>query len=324
MMMTNNDILSDIVWVESERPKTIADCILPKETEKNIKALVKKKEIPSMIFYGSPGVGKTSVALAICNELGYEVLMINGSNEGRLIDTLRNKITNFASSISVFGNKKCVIIDEADYLPEELIQPAMRNFIEEFARVGVVFIFTCNSISRIIDPLKSRCALIDFSVRKEDAMDMKIKLIKRVQDILIKKGVTVENDTILPLMVKKYFPDMRRLLNELQFRSGSGVLDSSALSTKSASNIDELVSLLKGKSIKSVREWIATEPYIDVGSVTKELYNRMYDICVDGNSMADFIAIIADWNYKSAFMTDTEIALMAMFVEMMNDVDFKE
>lgn len=315
--------LNDLIWTEGFRPKNVDECILPKKLKKHIKSLIKKDTIPNMIFSGIQGSGKTSLALAICNELGYEVLMINGSNEGRLIETLRTKITNFASSMSLDGSKKCVILDEADYIPEETVQPALRNFIEEYSRAGVVFIFTCNNLTRIIEPLQSRCSLIDFNISKDESMDMKIELIKRLQFILKQENITIASDEILPKLVQKFFPDIRRLINHLQLTTGSGILDSSALTIVEKSEYTELVQYLKDKNVKAAREWIALQSYIGVPELTKFLYNEMYKIS-ETSTMAEYITILADWNYKSAFMSDKEIAMAALVVDLMTQINFKK
>lgn len=311
-------------WVEKYRPKLIDDLITPESTKTKIKALLKNDSIPNMLFYSpTPGTGKTSTALAICNTLGMQTLMINGSNEGRLVDTLRNKIIPFASSMSIDAKKKCVIIDEADYMPEEMIQPALRNLIEEFNKAGVVFIFTCNNVSRIIEPLRSRCALIDFTIKKDDAKTMKMDLCKRLIEILKQESVKIENPEILPKMIQMYFPDCRRLINELQLATTDGVLDSSALTpAMAASEIVELVELVKQKKVKSVREWIAQNPHCSIETINKYLYDSMYDI-VKQQSMADLILIVANWNYKSSFMSDKEIAIAACLTDLMMTCEFQ-
>lgn len=314
----------DKAWVEKYRPSNIDDLIVPKSTKTKIKALMDSDSIPNMLFYSpTPGTGKTSTALAICNSLDLQPLMINGSNEGRLVDTLRNKIIPFASSMSLDNKRKCVIIDEADYMPEEMIQPALRNLIEEFNRVGVVFIFTCNNVSRIIEPIRSRCALIDFSISKSDAKEMRLGLLQRAIEILKLENVKIENAEILPKMVQLYFPDNRRFINELQLATTDGVLDNSALTPAMAdSEISELIENLKGKKVKSTREWIALNPHISIEVITKYLYDNMYEL-IKQESMADFILIIANWNYKTSFMADKEIGIAACLTELMMSCEFK-
>lgn len=314
----------DKAWVEKYRPCNIDELIVPKATKTKIKALMASDSIPNMLFYSpTPGTGKTSTALAICNSLNLQPLMINGSNEGRLVDTLRNKIIPFASSMSLDNKRKCIIIDEADYMPEEMIQPALRNLIEEFNRVGVVFIFTCNNVSRIIEPIRSRCALIDFTINKSDAKEMRLGLLQRAIEILKLENIKIENAEILPKMVQLYFPDNRRFINELQLATTDGVLDNSALTpAMSDSEISELIENLKGKRVKSTREWIALNAHISIEIITKHLYDNMYEL-IKQESMADFILIIANWNYKTSFMADKEIGIAACLTELMMSCEFK-
>ena len=317
--------IDNISWAEKYRPKTIDEVILPTSLKKKVKSLIKNDNIPNMIFHStSPGTGKTSLALAICNELGYDVLMINGSNEGRLIDTLRTKVTNFASSVSLEGNKKCVIFDEADYIPEETVQPALRNFMEEFDKLGVAFIFTANNVNRIIEPLRSRCSTIDFSFDKKDVSKLKLEIAKKSLDILKAENITIESDEILPTMIQKLFPDNRKLINELQFKTADGKLDSSALTNiADKSELVELITLLKGKNFKSIREWVALHPYIDLQTISSYLYNNMLKI-TKATTAPEFIIILADWSYKQSFMTDKELAITAMLVDLITQIELTE
>lgn len=309
-------MLKDIIWEEKYRPRTIEDCIMPVATKQFFMSLVKKKELPNLLLSGPAGTGKTTAALALCNELNYETLMINGSNEGRLIDTLRSKITSFASQMSLSGQLKCVIIDEADYLPQETIQPALRNFIDEFSKSNVKFIFTCNYPNKIIDPLHSRCAGIDFTIPKDEALPLMAEAVKRIKFILESEKVEIENTTILIKLAQKHFPDMRRLVNEVQFKSGTGTLDSSALTGVVNTEFKELIEHLVNKDAKRTREWVASQPYLSIEDIARDLYNNMNSIC-SKNTMAQYIATLADWSYKSNFMPDKEIAVVAMLVDLM-------
>lgn len=313
---------SDLVWEETYRPKTIAECILPASAKSFFTSIVSKGEMPNMLLTGPAGVGKTTVARALCNELDYEVLIINGSNEGRLIDTLRNKITQFASSMNLTGQKKCVLIDEADYLPTDTVQPALRNFIDTFSAAGVKFIFTCNYPEKIIEPLQSRCAVVDFTIGKSDFLPMMGQAAKRVQFILKNENIEIENETVMLKIVKKYFPDMRRLLNEIQYKTSTGKLTTDALSGVVNSDLVELTRYLADRSVKEARIWVAEQPYLSVEVITKGLYDNMYNIC-STDTMAQFIITLADWQYKSSFMPDKELAIIAMFVDLMMQCELK-
>ena len=309
-------MLENIIWEEKYRPKTIEECIMPTATKKFFLDLLKKQQLPNLLLSGPPGTGKTTAAKALCEELDYEVLVINGSNEGRLIDTLRSKITNFVSQMSLSGQLKCVIIDEADGLPQETVQPALRTFINEFSSLGVKFIFTCNYPSKIIEPLHSRFAGIDFKIPKEEALPLMGAAAKRIKYILAQENVTVENDLVLLTLVKKYFPDMRRLLNEIQFKTGSGALESNALTGVNNSELKTLVTYLSNRDAKACRNWIASQPYLSLQDIVHDLYKAMDSIC-SNETKAQFISIIADWSYKSNVMPDQEIAVAAMLVDLM-------
>lgn len=318
------DILSKS-WVEKYRPKNIDELIIPADTKAKIKSFIDSESVPNMLFFSpTPGTGKTSTALAIAATLDFDVLMINGSNEGRLIETLRTKVVNFASVMSIAGKKKCIIIDEADYMPEESIQPALRNMIEDFNKIGVVFIFTCNNVDRIIDPIKSRCALIDFSVRKENAKELKFALLERVAQILKAENIKIENESILPALIKLYFPDNRRLLNELQLATSDGILNTTALSPQlTGDSLVDLVDIVKQRKLKSMREWVGQNPNISIQTINRYFYDNAYDI-FEAQSISDFILIAGNWNYKSSFSTDKEIAITANLTEIMSTCTFTE
>lgn len=307
------------VWVEKYRPQVITDCILPKATKKEFQGFIKSGKIPNLLLHGPAGTGKTTAALALCSELDYEVLLVNGSNEGRLIDTLRNKITNFASSVSLDGRRKCVILDEADYLGSE-VQAALRSFIEQFAS-NCSFILTCNFPNRIIQAIHSRCACIDFTVPKDERQPMIIDLYKRVAYILGEEGVEFDKQ-VLATMIGKFFPDMRRLLNELQRKGINGSIDTGSLGGNSVDEIAELIGFLKDKNFKEIRKWVASTTNLDISFIGRSLYDKMYDIC-EAESMPNLILLIADYQYKDAHVADKEINIMALLTEIMMNVEFK-
>lgn len=306
------------VWTEKYRPLVIADCILPKATASEFAGFIKLGKIPNMLLAGQAGTGKTTTALALCRELEYDYIVINGSNEGRLIDTLRTKITNFASSVSLDGSRKCVILDEADYIPAE-IQAALRGFMEEFAS-NCSFILTCNFPNRIMGAIHSRCAVIDFTIPKDERQTLIIALFKRISMILDAEGVKYDKRALVT-MVGKFFPDMRRLLNELQ-RKGVDGIDSGSLDGAVESDLADLVKNLKSKNFKEVRKWVATTPNLDIGYISRQLYDNMYELCVH-EDMPNLIMLLAEYQYKNAFVADKEINVMAMLVEIMAAVRFK-
>ena len=322
-MRDRKNMISDIVWESKYRPNNIDDCILPADTKARFKNMVAKGEFPNMLLSGPAGTGKTTAARALCEELDYELLIINGSNEGRLIDTLRSKITNFASQLSLSGQSKCVLIDEADYLPQESIQPALRNFMDEFTATDVKFIFTCNFPNKIIEPLHSRCAVVDFKIPKDESMQLKSEAAKRIRHILKQENIKVENVDILLKMVHKYFPDMRRLINEIQYKTTTGALEVNALSGVNSEGIVELSKILSEKNAAAAREWIAEQPYLSVDDIAQDLHKNMYNIC-SKETMPQFILTIAEWLYKSKFMGDREIATAAMLVDLMLNTEIRK
>lgn len=307
------------VWTEKYRPHVIANCILPKATASEFEGFIKVKKIPNLLLCGPAGTGKTTTALALCHELEYDWIVINCSNEGRLIDTLRTKITNFASSVSLEDKRKCVILDESDYLPNE-IQAALRSFIEEFAG-NCSFILTCNFPNRIMSALHSRCAVIDFTIPRDERESLIIKLYKRVATILEQESITFDKKA-LGAMVSKFFPDMRRLLNELQRKGVGGSIDAGSISGAVESDLMELVGFLKSKNFRETRKWVATTPNLDLGYISKELYNNMYEICVH-EDMPTLVMLLAEYQYKNSFVADKEINAMALFCEVMTSVRFK-
>jgi len=313
-----NDV-DQILWVEKYRPKTIADCILPEQLKNTFQQYVDKKEIPNLIFAGSAGVGKTTVAKAMCDEIGADYIMINGSDESG-IDTLRTKIKGFASTVSLIGGRKVIIIDEADYLNPNSTQPAFRGVIEEFAS-NCSFIFTCNYKNRIIQPIHSRCSVIDFKLQNGQRAKMATLLLKRVKEILKIEGVDFD-EKVLAEVITKYFPDYRRVLNELQRYSVSGKIDVGILSTMTDVKLNELVEGLRDKNFKEVRKWVGTNSDNDANKIFREIYDKMYDI-LKPETIPLAVVLIGKYQYQSAFVVDQEINLMAFLTEMMIDCEFK-
>ena len=314
------DIRNDMfLWVEKYRPQKIDDCVLPETLKKTFKQFVEQGELPTFLFTGTAGVGKTTVAKALCNEVGAEYIMLNGSDEGRTIDTLRTTIKNFASTVSLTDAKKVIIIDEADYLNPNSTQPAMRAAMEEFAH-NCTFIMTCNYKSRIIEPLHSRCAVIEFKLRKEDKPKMAAQFMKRAAEILTTEKVPFDK-TVLVEVVKKHFPDYRRILNELQRYSVSGKIDVGILTSVADVSINELVASLKEQNFGAMRKWVAENGSEDPARVFRKIYDSLYDV-MDKNSIPNAVIILAKYQYQSAFVADQELNLVACLTEMMVECKF--
>jgi len=309
--------MSQLLWVETYRPKTIQNCILPDSLKKPFQEYVNQKTIPNLILAGGPGVGKTTVAKAMCNEVGCDYLVINGSDESG-IDTFRVKIKNYASSMSLAGGRKVIIIDEADYLNPNSTQPALRNAIEEFAS-NCSFIFTCNYKNRIIEPLHSRCAVVDFTLKNGDKAKMAKEFFVRTKEILRSESVDFE-DKVVAELIKKHFPDFRRVINELQRYSQFGKIDSGILSHIANVSISEIVKHMKEKDFSSVRKWVASGDY-DANVVFRQIYDALYDV-LKPQSIPQAVLIIADYQYKQAFVADGEINLVACLIELMGNCDF--
>ena len=310
--------MNESVWCEKYRPKTIADCILPEEYKKTFQSYVDRKEIPHLILCGSAGVGKTTVAKALCDEVGCDFLMVNGSDESG-IDTFRMKIKNYASSMSLMGTKKVIIIDEADYLNPNSTQPAMRAAMEEFAH-NCTFIMTCNYKNRLIDPLHSRCAVIEFKIRNEDKPKMASMFMKRAATILKEEGIPYEAP-VLAEVVKKHFPDFRRVLNELQRYSASGKIDTGILASVADVSINELVKSLKEQNFSSMRKWVADYGNDDPVRLYRKIYDSLYDI-LDKSTIPNAVVILARYQYQAAFCADQELNLTACLTEMMAECKF--
>lgn len=305
------------IWTESYRPQTISDCILPERLKKPFQEYVNQKNIPNLLLAGGPGVGKTTVAKAMCNEIGCDFMVINGSDESG-IDTFRTKIKNYASSMSFSGGRKVIIIDEADYLNPNSTQPALRNAIEEFAG-NCSFIFTCNYKNRIIEPLHSRCAVVDFSLKASEKAKMAKEFFVRIRNILQSENVEFD-DKVIAELVKKHFPDFRRIINELQRYSQFGKIDSGILSQIANVSISEIVKHMKEKDFGAIRKWVATGEF-DANTVFRQIYDSIYDI-VKPQSIIQAVLIIADYQYKQAFVADGEINMVACLTELMASVEF--
>ena len=310
---------TDFLWVEQYRPKTIDDCILPDSLKTLFKSFIKKGELSNLLFSGTPGIGKTTVAKALCEELNCDWIMINGSEEGG-IDVLRNKIKNFASTVSLSGGKKVVILDEADYLNPQSTQPALRGFIEEFHK-NCRFILTCNFKNRIIEPLHSRFSNIEFRINPKDKPKLASQLFTRATHILKEQNVDFE-EKVLAELIKKHFPDFRKLINELQRYSVSGTIDAGILVNVSDENLKTLVTHLKGKEFSDMRKWVVNNLDNDPVKIFRKIYDNMYD-SLQPETIPHAVLIIADYQYKSAFVADQEINLVACLTELMSQVKFK-
>lgn len=307
----------EFLWVEKYRPRTLDECILPEDTKKVFKQFIDAGEIPNMLLCGTAGTGKTTVARALCNELGCDYIVINGSEESG-IDVLRTKIKNFASTVSFEGKPKVVILDEADYLNPNSTQPALRAFIEEFSK-NCRFIFTCNFKNRIIAPLHSRTTVIEFKLVNGQKKKMASLFHKRMMDILKEEKVEY-NDKVLAELLMKHFPDYRRVLNELQRYSTGGVVDEGILSNLSELNTKALVDSLAEKDWKKMRQWVAN----NVDTDPQAVYRKVYDTLLDRvKQVPQFVLIVADYQYKAAFVADQEINLTACLTEIMANVEFK-
>ena len=311
-----NDV---ILWVEKYRPSKISDCILTDDLKTTFQTFVNESHVPNLLLSGGPGVGKTTIAKAMLKELDATYIMINGSEESG-IDVLRNKIKNFASTVSMDGKRKFVILDEADYLNPQSTQPALRGFIEEFHK-NCGFILTCNFKNRIIEPLHSRCSVIEFRIPSSLKPTLAGEFFKRVQTILTEENVQFQPKAVASV-VEKYFPDWRRVLNELQRYSASGTIDSGILVNISETNMRDLVSFLKDKDFKSIRKWVANNLDNDPSRMYRKVYDTLYDE-IDPNTVPHMVLAVADYSYKSAFVADQEINMLAFMIEIMSQVRFK-
>jgi DNA polymerase III delta prime subunit len=299
------------LWVEAYRPKTIEDCILPQALKNMFQEFVAQDNIPNMLLAGTAGTGKTTVARALCEELGCDYIIINGSEESG-IDVLRTKIKDFASTVSLAGKTKVVILDEADYLNGNSTQPALRGFIEEFSK-NCRFILTCNYKNKIIQPLHSRTTVIDFKMSKEEKPAIATKFFKRVTDILKEENVTFDPKVVAEVL-NKHFPDYRRVLNELQRYAASGNIDVGVLGNVSDVNMKELLLALREKDFKKMRAWVVNNIDNDPTLLFRKLYDTLLHEVVQ---VPQLVLLLADYSYKSAFCSDQEINLVACLTEIM-------
>jgi DNA polymerase III delta prime subunit len=313
-----NNVSNQFLWVEKYRPQSIEDCILPEDIKKTFREFVTKGEVPNLLLCGTAGTGKTTIARALCNELGCDSIIINGSDEGRHIDTLRTKIKQFASAVSFENKTKVVIIDEADYLNKDSVQPALRAFIETFSE-NCRFIFTCNYKQRIISPLHSRTTVIEFKAGKNDKQQLAAKFMKRMQYILDSESIQYQ-DKVLAELLMKYYPDYRRVINELQRYSANGVIDEGILTNLGEINTRELITSLKDKDWRKMRKWVADNVDTDPQGIFRYLFDSLLP---EVEGVPQLVLLIADYQYKAAFVADQEINLCACLTEIMANVKFK-
>ena len=307
----------EFLWVEKYRPKTIEDCVLPSQIKQTFFDL--KGEIPNMILSGSAGTGKTTVARALCEQVGADWIIINGSEESG-IDVLRTKIKNFASTVSLHGGRKYLILDEADYLNPQSTQPALRGMIEEFHK-NCGFILTCNYKNRLIPPLHSRCSVIDFNIPKSEKQQLAADFLNSATEMLTNEGIEYEKKVIAELIFK-HFPDWRRIVNELQRYSVSGTIDAGILVNISDANIDELIHSMKNKEFTNVRKWVVDNLDMDHVRLYRYIYDHLHKF-LDGSCVPHIVVILAEYQYKAAFVADQEINMLACLTEIMARGKFK-
>ena len=313
--------MSDFIWVEKYRPKSIKECILPEATKKTFQEFLNRGEIPNMLLAGPPGIGKTTVAKALCNELGVDCYVINGSDEGRFLDTVRNNAKNFASTVSLSSTAKhkVIIIDEADNTSND-VQLCLRAFIEEFAK-NCRFIFTCNYKNKILEPLHSRCAVIDFGIKGKERQEIAAQFFKRLQEILGAESIEYDNKVLVEL-INKHFPDWRRVLNECQRYSVSGKIDAGILATFSDVAVNDLLKNLKEKNFPEVRKWVVSNLDNDTTVLMRRIYDALYS-ALENNSIPAAVLVLAKYQYQGAFVADQEINMLACLTELMVECNFK-
>ena len=312
---------NEFLWVEKYRPKTIEECILPTSIKKTFQDFLDKGEIPNMLLAGPAGCGKTTVAKALCNQLGVDVYVINGSDEGRFLDTVRNTAKNFASTVSLqaTGKPKVIIIDEADNTTND-VQLLLRAFCEEF-HGNCRFIFTCNYKNKIIDPLHSRCAVVEFSIRGKERQELAAQFFKRLQTILDQESVRYESKVLVEL-INKHFPDWRRVLNECQRYSSGGQIDTGILAHFSDVKVNDLIKKLKEKDFSEVRKWVVSNLDNDTSVLLRRIYDALYD-ALSNSSIPAAVLVLAKYQYQSAFVADQEINMLACLTEIMVECEFK-
>ena len=313
--------MSDFIWVEKYRPTTIDECILPDNIKKTFKDFLNRGEIPNMLLAGPPGVGKTTVAKALCNELGADFYVINGSDEGRFLDTVRNNAKNFASTVSLSSEAKhkVIIIDEADNTGND-VQLLLRAFIEEFAG-NCRFIFTCNYKNKILEPLHSRCAVVDFSIRGKEKQQIAAAFFQRLNYVLDKERIEADKK-VLAELINKHFPDWRRVLNECQRYSVSGKIDSGILAAFSDVAVNDLIKNLKTKNFPEVRKWVNSNMDNDTSVLFRRIYDSLYE-CLVPTTIPAAVLVIAKYQYQMAFVADQEINMLACLTEIMVECEFK-
>jgi len=310
----------EFLWVEKYRPQNIEDCILPDSIKSTFKEFIAEGDMPNLLLSGTAGTGKTTIAKALCNELGYTSLVVNGSLD-RNIDTLRNEIASFASTVSFDGGKKCIILDEADYLNPQSFQPALRGFIETFSK-NVRFILTCNFKDKIIEPIHSRTTLIDFRTGKKEMPEIMGVLMKRILNILKEETVKVEDPKIVAEVIKKHYPDIRRILNEMQRYSAGGVIDIGILANVGETDVTSLMKYLKDRDFGKMRQWVVENIDADPVRIFRTIYDNMHDYLAP-SSIPQIVLLIGEYQYKQAFVQDREINLVAFLTEVMVEAEWK-
>ena len=311
--------MSDFLWCEQYRPRKIEDCILPDNIKSVLTKFVEQGKIPNLLLSGPPGIGKTTVAKALCEEIGADYYVINGSDEGRFLDTVRNQAKNFASTVSLTGGAKVIIIDEADNTTND-VQLLLRANIEEFSS-NCRFIFTCNYKNKIIEPLHSRCSVVDFSISGKEKQQLAALFFQRIQDSLEEQRAEAE-PKVLVALVQKYFPDFRRTLNELQRYSSIGKIDTGVLAAISDTKLDDLMGYIDKKEFTNMKKWVVQNLDNEPTQIMRKIYDNLYTYLKPA-SIPEAVLIIGDYQYKAAFVADQEVNLVACCTELMMRCQFK-